>query len=71
MNIIMKITHQCFPRRRKTFWRIQQALILFLAISPTFIFGYNPPSGQRTPRAPGGGSAFLPMEIGEISPLSL
>jgi hypothetical protein len=69
--MIMKFTSKRLPKRSKNFWRIQQAIILVLVISPPLIFGYNPPSGQRTPRAPGGGSGFLPIEIGDISPVSL
>lgn len=67
----MKLTGKCFQSKNNNFWRISQTLGLILALSPTLIFGYNPPSGQRTPRAPGGGSGFLPIEISEISPVSL
>lgn len=62
----MKFTGKSITLKNHCCHSIQRSLALMLVISPTLLFGYNPPRDQRPPSAPGGGSSFRSIEIGEI-----
>jgi hypothetical protein len=62
----MKITDKSISLKSYRCLEKQISLALMLVISPMLIFGYNPPRDQQPPSAPGGGTGFAPVEIGEV-----